>query len=1333
MTTQKNNHQTLEKLEDLNDISDSDKLEVCSFRLNNVPPKMKACEIYNLLTQRDNLRIIDIKIETRNTGQKDETNVAVTTPENTLALLANQGVGILNIDKNMNKHAEIQKHLDIMEKRNSCVQLRFDANSKDNEPFKLNEITKKSLAEAGRNLNPGLEHKDCDDFLQNIWKLYEGQEIKEEKQKEEEETESFSASLFGLRKFKSNDGEKRTAFLTVIGKPRDFKREYNNEIFEYDGSHKVYLHFQGLRKGISPSQSLKHINLFKVKKSLKCHDVDLGIFNPQNPQEFWSYFKFSKTRQNSKKSLLSPDVSGGMYFTFNMLQGKKTSKRVQIILEVPALNKFVKVEFTFKLCEKIFYEKHPDGKVVLSFELTYSPRYALMGMNDNYYQHHSFSDNWERLPNFGIKESEDELFKAYLNQSTVIRITFAKKDDVLAAFLGILKSVGLGLEKYKNPHFILEDMRKPFFNSRKLANMKLSFNAKYALLACLSHKEINLYDIDNDFIRKLEEKDDRVVEKTFQEIASKNRKADFEEKAHQREAFQDFFWEKYEENRKSKPQWEKSSEMEHMAKTKRVTITPTQTLYHVEEAELSNSVLRRYKDNVNQFLRVTLSDEVGEAVKNMRYISEKRFKKFLKGLSILTREYHTLAFSSSQLKNNSLWMFAPSADSLLTIERIHEDIGDLSGIKNPAKRAARLGQLFSASFKALTLDKSIAIYKIDDIKDVNQKYTFSDGVGRISTNLIEQIKLNQKIKGIISAIQVRCGGVKGILVSDPTLPPNSIYFRKSMIKFESSSFDQNLELLDYSKYRPGYLNRQIILLLLSNGLNPNIFLDLQKDNVLDLEKTDNNDGNILSYVNNEHHLSPTKDLLKDCIDAEVDITREPFVKAVVETIKIRSFINLKEKTNILVKQSVRLTGVIDESGILEYGQIYLCISPTNGEENDFCVIKADKVVITKNPCLHPGDIRVLQAVDNEEVRTKFKHLINVVVFPSKGPRPHTDEISGSDLDGDMYFVSWDERLIPPQVTEPMSYEGKKPEDCNVSMDDIIDFFIEFTNNDVLGKIDNSHLALADCSGRLAQDPKCKVLAELHAVAVDYAKTRVIPSTKGIEFPKLYPDYMEKEADVSYESSTILGELYRLISSRIETSGIKQKAKDGKGKIQSDVMIDLQMVKEGYENYLEEAYTTLKEYYKETDRLLKLYGIQTEYEIFSGNFLKFMSKGKNKKYNLEKLQEKMINHIELMKDNFNEKLLKDFETESDFKNADGSYTDKLCQKASAIYILSYYNSPENCKSQHINKIMQEKGYIEKLEKLHSTYQTQMIGLPWYVFKEVILDIKKRSSQNKQSSS
>lgn len=49
------------------------------------------------------------------------------------------------------------------------------------------------------------------------------------------------------------------------------------------------------------------------------------------------------------------------------------------------------------------------------------------------------------------------------------------------------------------------------------------------------------------------------------------------------------------------------------------------------------------------------------------------------------------------------------------------------------------------------------------------------------------------------------------------------------------------------------------------------------------------------------------------------------------------------------------------------------------------------VVITKNPCMHPGDVRKFEAVDVEELH----HIVDCVVFPAKGPRPHPDEMAGN--------------------------------------------------------------------------------------------------------------------------------------------------------------------------------------------------------------------------------------------------------------------------------------------------------------------------------------------------
>lgn len=72
-----------------------------------------------------------------------------------------------------------------------------------------------------------------------------------------------------------------------------------------------------------------------------------------------------------------------------------------------------------------------------------------------------------------------------------------------------------------------------------------------------------------------------------------------------------------------------------------------------------------------------------------------------------------------------------------------------------------------------------------------------------------------------TAIQVRLHGGKGMLTLNRNLPPNSIYMRQSMIKFQCSNPDSRtyLDVLNYNTYKAGYFNRQIMILLDSNDMN----------------------------------------------------------------------------------------------------------------------------------------------------------------------------------------------------------------------------------------------------------------------------------------------------------------------------------------------------------------------------------------------------------------------------------------------------------------------------------------------------------------------------------
>jgi hypothetical protein len=64
------------------------------------------------------------------------------------------------------------------------------------------------------------------------------------------------------------------------------------------------------------------------------------------------------------------------------------------------------------------------------------------------------------------------------------------------------------------------------------------------------------------------------------------------------------------------------------------------------------------------------------------------------------------------------------------------------------------------------------------------------------------------------------------------------------------------------------------------------------------------------------------------------------------------------------------------------------------------------VIIARTPCYSLSEMRRFRARKVEEL----SHLVNVVAFPKRGRRPLTNLLSGGDLDGDLYFVSWDGEL-----------------------------------------------------------------------------------------------------------------------------------------------------------------------------------------------------------------------------------------------------------------------------------------------------------------------------------
>ncbi|CAM6109767.1 unnamed protein product [Calypogeia fissa] len=643
----------------------------------------------------------------------------------------------------------------------------------------------------------------------------------------------------------------------------------------------------------------------------------------------------------------------------------------------------------------------------------------------------------------------------------------------------------------------------------------------------------------------------------------------------------------------------------------RLLVTPTKVYCMGPEPETSNRIVRQYDNLSSYFLRVNFVDENFGSMNSSILMSEpstsrsnvyKRIKFILKeGIFIGFRKYEFLAFSSSQLREGQLWMYAPKdppdriTPEVITPEMIRAGMGDFSRIRNVAKCAARMGQCFSSS----TETRKVLPLQVKRIKDINRKtgsvtYCFSDGIGKISEAFARDISSDCGLPDgtVPSAFQIRYGGYKGVVARDPTASSSfKLYLRPSMRKFDAPHM--SLEVLAWTKPLPCHLNRQVISLLSTLGVSDSSFLSLQSQAVSKYEHMLDDDA-VATEILQE---SGSDFLALEMLRCGYASQAEPFLRRLLHVFKDAQLHELKQKAKIPVANGRLLMGCLDETGTLQYGQVYIrytAFSRAFSRAGEFRKenVVTSKVFVAKNPCLHPGDIRTLQAVDVPQL----SHMVDCVVFPQCGPRPHPNECSGSDLDGDIYVVSWEESLLPSKVEPPMDYTAP-PEtalDHPVEVEEIQEFFVNYMVNDYLGVITNAHVVHADKERDKARNPKCLELAELASMAVDFPKTGV-PAIIPLELrPKEYPDFMEKLHKTTYTSHRILGKLYRSI--------IPTRMVFSLGEEDMKLCYDTALIAEGYENHLESALAYKKMYDMKLIGLMNQYGIREEAEVVSGHIV-----------------------------------------------------------------------------------------------------------------------------------
>lgn len=751
-------------------------------------------------------------------------------------------------------------------------------------------------------------------------------------------------------------------------------------------------------------------------------------------------------------------------------------------------------------------------------------------------------------------------------------------------------------EEISGTHPHLEPMpnsKGSVFDDLFAGQVHLSFPVRYQLEACLSNGYLKEHSITSDFLEKLVAMDPRRAVYILEKVV---------EKQHIYYDPVEIFSIRVKGFVKKVPSY--------CVFQRSVTITPT--MMHVASPimETSNRIIRKHAADSDRFIRVKFSDEKTQGqLRNMpngrAEATFDRVRRAMKhGIVVAGRYYEFLAFGNSQFREHGAYFYAPTSSK--SADDIRVSLGDFSHIKTVAKFGARLGQCFSTT---RAMRDNVRVMAIPDI--IRNDYTFTDGVGKISLFLAQmaaqELGLAHAFDDPPSLFQFRLGGCKGVLALDPKITGPEVHIRPSQLKFVAPH--NGLEIIRSSSLATPFFNRQIIVVLSYLGVPDSTVIRKQQEMINDYENAMVDEGVALQKLRKHIDMNQTTLTMAGMVLDGFMKAKDPFLMSLLKVWRACTIKNLKEKARIAIDDGAFVLGCVDETATLQghindpqsrldatkheklatLPEVFLQVDDTS-KKGHYKIIEG-VCILARNPSLHPGDLRVVRAVDIPGLH----HLKNVVVLPQTGDRDLANMCSGGDLDGDDYMVLWDADLIPDIVNvPPMDFAAEKPIETEdpITASHIADFFITYMKNDSLGQIAHAHLAQADLQADGVNNEKCLSLAELHSKAVDFPKSG-LPAEMTRELrPMKWPHFMDKKhlpEHRIYHSEKVLGMLYdqvQLVDFKPQWENPFDKRILGafEFELEDDLLIKAKEVKVSYDESLR--------------RLMAKHGIRTEFEAWS---------------------------------------------------------------------------------------------------------------------------------------
>jgi hypothetical protein len=350
----------------------------------------------------------------------------------------------------------------------------------------------------------------------------------------------------------------------------------------------------------------------------------------------------------------------------------------------------------------------------------------------------------------------------------------------------------------------------------------------------------------------------------------------------------------------------------------------------------------------------------------------------------------------------------------------------------------------------------------------------NDGCSLISVAAAQEIwKRYREAMGIRgaqalpSAFQGRIGGAKGMwIVSGETFskdPKNLqvwIQINDSQLKFEpheedlsGNAFDPlrlTFEVTDYSTAPcPSELHISFIPILVDRGVHRDTIAKMMTTR-LDADRAELLDTLVDSTRLYEWlHRNGTKssgdvawqgalpvaleEKIKFMLEAGFLPTKTAYLANAVERFVQNKQVTKESKLRTPLGKSTYLFGIADPFSVLNPGEVHVQFSSRFTDdltEESYLHLKNTDVLVARQPACRRSDIQKVHCV----VHPRLEHLIDVVVFPSRGQYPLAGKLQGGDYDGDLFWLCWEPHLVDPFHNAPAPVQSLSPSTYGIKTD-----------------------------------------------------------------------------------------------------------------------------------------------------------------------------------------------------------------------------------------------------------------------------------------------------------